>query len=95
MIKSKPSESSTLENKPDKHPIWNYFKLCENDKARAVCNSCNESKSLGNVAPKFQTKTNLKNHLKSRHLEIFNKLLKCEEELKSKKRPRNEEVFFL
>ena len=94
-MKSKPTESSTLENKPDKNLIWNYFKLCESDKARAMCNSCGESKSLGSALTKFQRKTNLKNHLISKHLEIFYKLLKCEEEVKSKKRPRNKEVFFL
>ena len=44
MIKSKPTESSTLENKPDKNLIWNYFKLCESNKARAMCNPVGNQK---------------------------------------------------
>ena len=77
-----------------KNPIWNFFKNCSNDKSRAVCEICGESKSLGSELPKKQTTANLKKHLKSKHSETFTKYLKNEEELKSMKRPRNEEVFF-
>ena len=27
-----------------KNPIWNFFKNCSNDKSRAVCEICGESK---------------------------------------------------
>ena len=60
-----------------------------------MCEKCGESKSLGSALPKYQTTANLKNHLKSKHSETYTKYLKNGEELKSEKRPRNEEVFFI
>ena len=64
-------------------------------KGEQCVKKCGESKSLGSASPKYQTTANLKKHLKSKHSETFTKYLKNEEELKSMKRPRNEEVFSL
>ena len=43
-----------------KNPIWNFFKNCSNEKSRAVCEICGESKSLRSELPKKQTTANLK-----------------------------------
>ena len=85
---------SEFEKKKERMPIWNHFTLCEKNSARAVCQKCGESKSLGSDIPKKQTTANLKNHLKTKHLDQYNKFLKSEQDLKNKKRPRNEEVFY-
>ena len=43
-----------------KNPIWNFFKNCSNEKSRAVCEICGESKSLRSELPKKQTTANFK-----------------------------------
>ena len=95
---SKESENKNLTNfdkKKEKMPIWQYFTPCEKNNARAICEKCGESKSVGSDIPKNQTLSNLKNHLKTKHSDLFQKLLKMEQDLKNKKRPRNEEDFFM
>ena len=62
--------------------IWIYFTLLENDKSKATCKLCGCTYSLGNVVPKLQTTSNLKNHLKSRH---YNEFLSFNQKLEDSK----------
>ena len=51
-----------------KNPIWNFFKNCSNNKSRAVCEICDESKSLGSELPK---KTNYSKLKKTSKIQAF------------------------
>jgi hypothetical protein len=58
-----------------KSPIWQYFCLLETDNSKATCHLCGSNLSLGSNKPKNQTTTNIKNHLKSKHLTEFTNFL--------------------
>ena len=65
----------TLFNMADKSwrkwsPIWDYFTVPEDTKF-AVCNKCDKSVSRGRNSMKVYTTSNLMNHLKSLHKELY------------------------
>ena len=74
-----------------KAPIWIFFTTSEQAKSRAVCTLCGGNYSLGSDKAKFQTTTNLKNHLKSKHHTEFTKFLKIVEDEKERKEKRSRE----
>ena len=63
--------------------IWNYFIVNQEDKKTAICNECKEGVSRGGVR-NFNT-TNLRNHLRHSHHELFDELLVKEREDTEKK----------
>ena len=52
-----------------KSVVWNYFKVCENNKY-AACNHCKEQVSRGGRSSKKYNTSNLKAHLK-KHDELY------------------------
>ena len=57
-----------------KNIIWDYFKVCDIDKSKAICIVCKKILSRGSADPHKQTITGLKNHLKSQHSAICKRL---------------------
>lgn len=72
------------ESKKTPNPIWNIFNVCSENLSRAECKLCGKTISVGSDKPKLRTTTNLKGHMKGKHL---NKYL----ELESKKKTIEEE----
>ena len=83
-----PQQKVVPSNNSNKNPIWQYFCLLETDNSKATCHLCGSNLSLGSIKPKNQTTTNIKNHLKSKHLNEFTKFIKNMEDMKSKAEKR-------
>ena len=56
------------------NPIWDYFKVKEDDISKAVCILCKKNLSRGSKEPHKMTTTNLLNHLKGVHNAVHNKM---------------------
>ena len=91
--KKGPNEQSPL-NAPIKGPIWNYFKKLESDQSRAICNFCGDDYSLGSDKPKFQSTSNLKKHLKTKHENEYLKFLKDRDEKNGIKSEEKDYVLY-
>ena len=77
---NKTSMSELKEGKCNKKgPIWSHFSISESDKSKAICNYCLGAYSLGSEKPKYQTSSNLKGHLKSKHTSEYLKFKKTKE----------------
>ena len=83
----KQSEESLI----NKNPLWQFFIVSEKDKSKAVCQLCGSTLSLGNVLPKFQATTYIKNHLKAKHQNEFLRYTKILEDSKSSQEKRKRE----
>ena len=66
-------------------PIWNYFKVLDNDIRRAACDLCGKFFSLYSDKPKFQTTSTLKNHQKTNQQNDYSKFLQDSNNRKDKK----------
>ena len=75
--RSEPPQQNVVpsNNSNKKSPIWQYLCLLETDNSKATCHLCGSNLSLGSNKPKNQTTTNIKNHLKSKHLTEFTNFL--------------------
>lgn len=63
----------------EKSDVWKYFQVSVVDNSKAICNNCGTSLSRGGqIAKEFGT-TNLKNHLRRKHPQVF-----CNNEAKSR-----------
>ena len=51
--------------------MWNFFEVVTGDTKYAKFKICAAKISRGSVIPKSQTTTDLKKHLKSKHLEAY------------------------
>ena len=71
-------------------PIWQYFEVCEQNDAKAVCMVCKESVSRGGSKRKSYNTTNLRKHLEQHHMEKYKELVETEQREKSRKRTREE-----
>ena len=65
--------------------IWNYFAISQEDEKTAICNECKESVSRGGSSVKNFNTTNLRNHLRRFHHQLFDELLVKEREDTEKK----------
>ena len=65
--------------------IWNYFVISQEDEKTAICNECKESVSRGGSSVKNFNTTNLRNHLRRFHHQLFDELLVKEREDTEKK----------
>ena len=65
--------------------IWNYFIVNQEDEKTAICNECKEGVSRGDSSVKNFNTTNLRNHLRHSHHEVFDELLVKEREDTEKK----------
>ena len=78
-----PMISESKDEKCEKKvPIWSHFSLSKCDKSEAIGNHCLGAYSMGSDKPKYQTTTNLKVHLRSKHTNEFLKLNRTIEESK-------------
>ena len=82
-------QSTECENK---NPIWKYFTVLESDKSKAKFNLCSGTYSLGSDKPKLRTTTNIRDHLKRKHLNEFLKFNKSLEDSKVRKEKRSREI---
>ena len=69
-----------------KSVLWNYFKVCENNKY-AACNHCKEQVFRGGRSSKTYNTSNLKAHLK-KHDELYRKFLEKEQETTRQEQPK-------
>ena len=69
-----------------KSVVWNYFKVCENNKY-AACNHCKEQVSRGGRSSKTYNTSNLKAHLK-KHDELYREFLEKEQETTRQEQPK-------
>lgn len=51
--------------------VWNYFKVCTSDVKFAICNDCKVAVPRGGTKPSSFNTSNLINHLKLNHPEIY------------------------
>lgn len=61
--------------KKSDNPLWDYFKVSDEDVSKAVCILCKKNLSRGSKDPHKMTTTNLQNHLKKVHNAVHNKML--------------------
>ena len=65
--------------------IWNYFIVDQEEEKTAICNDCKEHVSRGGSSVKNFNTTNLRNHLRRFHHELFDELVVKEREDAEKK----------
>ena len=65
--------------------IWNYFIIDQEEEKTAICNDCKERVSRGGSSVKNFNTTNLRNHLRRFHHELFDELVVKEREEAEKK----------
>jgi hypothetical protein len=61
--------------KKSNNPVWDYFKVNDEDASKAVCILCKKNLSRGSKDPHKMSTTNLQNHLKKQHNAVHNKML--------------------
>jgi uncharacterized phage-associated protein len=58
-----------------KNPLWNYFKVSDEDVGKAICILCKKTLSRGSKDAHNMSTTNLQNHLKKVHYNIHSMIL--------------------
>ena len=58
-----------------KNPLWNYFKVSDEDVGKAICILCKKILSRGSKDAHNMSTTNLQNHLKKMHYNIHSMML--------------------
>lgn len=53
--------------------IWDCFEILPNDHSKAKCSLCEKILSRGGTEKHKMTTTNLRNHLKNAHKEVYKK----------------------
>ena len=79
-----------------KSEVWNFFSISATDDSKAVCEDCGEKVARGGESPKTFTTSNLRKHLKNRHLTLFTKLVeveKCSTQKDGKRKTQTGSLF--
>ncbi|XP_077966528.1 uncharacterized protein LOC144420775 [Styela clava] len=66
---------------PKRSRIWEIFSVAEHDQCKAVCKECQTIVSRGGGTARSQCTTNLWNHVKNKHPNIFNEIKKFKEDM--------------
>ncbi|XP_047138980.2 zinc finger BED domain-containing protein 4 [Hydra vulgaris] len=66
-------------SKATKSSIWDYFDIDENNRSKATCKFCKMKILRGGTSGKKMTTSNLRGHMKAKHIKVFQKVedLKC------------------
>ena len=72
-------------------PIWGYFVKVVATPHMAECNTCKGNVSRGSKNPKHMTNTNMKNHLRQKHGDLYISFLKTDKENNEEKKRVAEE----
>ena len=72
-------------------PIWGYFVKVVATPHMAECNTCKGNVSRGSKNPKHMTNTNMKNHLRQKHGDLYISFLKTDQENNEEKKRVAEE----
>ncbi|XP_065647293.1 E3 SUMO-protein ligase ZBED1-like [Hydra vulgaris] len=75
-------------SKATKSPIWDYFDTDENNRSKAICKFCKMKVSRGGTSGKKMTTSNLRGHMKAKHIKVFQKVedLKCFKKINTEKK---------
>lgn len=77
--------------RPSTSSIWEYYDKSLADPSHVSCKKCKSKISRGSSIPAKMTSTNMKNHLKATHKDLFDKMMKTDGENNEKKRKAREE----